>query len=114
MCRSPRLAEVQQQNISCLAGRANFKDSARGQIIGDAQGLLKQIVDARNEKLQGVHIVGEQASELIHIGQLVMNFNGTVRDLVSNVFNYPALAERYKIAALDCMHRLKQSSLESG
>jgi NAD(P) transhydrogenase len=102
--------EVQQENIPYLVGRAFFKDSARGQIIGDAQGLLKLVVDTRNEKLLGVHIVGEQASELIHIGQLVMNFNGTVRDLVSNVFNYPTLAECYKIAALDCVHRLKQES----
>jgi len=105
--------EVQQENIPYLVGRAFFKDSARGQIIGDAQGLLKLVVDTRNEKLLGVHIVGEQASELIHIGQLVMNFNGTVRDLVTNVFNYPTLAECYKIAALDCMHRLKQSSFQS-
>ncbi|MGB8078488.1 MAG: Si-specific NAD(P)(+) transhydrogenase, partial [Gallionella sp.] len=74
---------------------------------------LKLVVDTRDEKLLGVHIVGEQASELIHIGQLVMNFNGTVRDLVTNVFNYPTLAECYKIAALDCMHRLKQGSLQS-
>jgi len=79
----------------------------RGQIIGDAHGLLKLIVDARNEKLLGVHIVGEQASELVHIGQLVMNLNGTMRDLISNVFNYPTLAECYKIAALDCTHSLK-------
>jgi len=100
--------EVQQENIPYLVGRANFKDSARGQIIGDAHGLLKLVVDTRNEKLLGVHIVGEQASELIHIGQLVMNFNGTVRDLVSNVFNYPTLAECYKLAAMDCMHQLKQ------
>jgi NAD(P) transhydrogenase len=106
--------EVQHENIPYLVGRAYFKDSARGQIIGDAQGLLKLVVDTRNEKLLGVHIVGEQASELIHIGQLVMNLNGNVRDLVSNVFNYPTLAECYKIAALDCIQRLKQKSHQSG
>lgn len=100
--------EVQQQNIPYRIGRAYFKDSARGQIIGDAQGLLKLIMDTRNEKLLGVHIVGEQASELIHIGQLVMNLNGTVRDLISNVFNYPTLAECYKIAALDCIQHAMQ------
>ena len=103
--------EVQQANIPYLVGRAYFKDSARGQIIGDAHGLLKLVVDKRDEKLLGVHIVGEQASELIHIGQLVMNFNGSVRDLITNVFNYPTLAECYKIAALDCLHRLKQSGI---
>jgi len=100
--------EVQQANLPYLIGRAYFKDSARGQIIGDAQGLLKLIVDTRNEKLLGVHIVGEQASELIHIGQLVMNLNGTVRDLVANVFNYPTLAECYKLAALDCTYQLER------
>ncbi|MDD2686545.1 MAG: Si-specific NAD(P)(+) transhydrogenase [Gallionella sp.] len=99
--------EVQQENTPYVIGRARFKDSARGQIIGDAQGLLKLIVDTRNEKLLGVHIVGEQASELIHIGQLVMNLNGTVRDLISNVFNYPTLAECYKLAALDCTHQME-------
>lgn len=99
--------EIQQANIPYIVGHAYFKDSARGQIIGDAQGLLKLIVDTRNEKLLGVHIVGEQASELIHIGQLVMNLQGTVRDLVTNVFNYPTLAECYKLAALDCLHQLK-------
>lgn len=100
--------EVQKDNIPYIIGRALFKHSARGQIIGDAQGMLKLIVDTRNEKLLGVHIVGEQASELVHIGQLVMNLNGTVRDLVSNVFNYPTLAECYKLAAVDCTHQLDQ------
>jgi len=99
--------EAQQESIPYLVGRAFFKDSARGQIIGDGQGLLKLVVNVQNEKLLGVHIVGEQASELIHIGQLVMNLNGSVRDLVSNVFNYPTLAECYKLAALDCLHQLE-------
>jgi NAD(P) transhydrogenase len=98
--------EIQKENISYIVGRAYFKDSARGQIIGDSQGLLKLIAEAPTGKLLGVHIVGEQASELIHIGQLVMNFGGSVRDLVSNVFNYPTLAECYKLAALDCVHML--------
>jgi len=98
--------EVQRGNIPYIVGRAYFKESARGQIIGDAHGLLKLVVDARSEKLLGVHIVGEQASELIHIGQLVMNLHGNVRDLVANVFNYPTLAECYKLAALDCMHQI--------
>ncbi len=100
--------ELKRDHVPYVVGRAYFRDSARGQIIGDAQGLLKLIVDARDEKLLGVHIVGEQASELIHIGQLVMNLGGTVRDLIANVFNYPTLAECYKLAALDCAHRLKQ------
>jgi NAD(P) transhydrogenase len=98
--------EVQQAGIPFVVGRAQFKNTARGQIIGDAQGLLKLIVDARDETLLGVHIVGEQASELIHIGQLAMKFGGTVRDLANNVYNYPTLAECYKLAALDCVDGL--------
>ncbi|MDD2721289.1 MAG: Si-specific NAD(P)(+) transhydrogenase [Gallionella sp.] len=100
--------EVVRDNIPYVIGHAYFKDSARGQINGDAHGLLKLIVDVRDEKLLGVHIVGEQASELVHIGQLVMNLKGTVRDLIANVFNYPTLAECYKLAALDCAHQLEQ------
>lgn len=103
--------DVIKARIPYVIGRAYFKDSARGQIIGDAQGLLKLIVDARNEKLLGVHIVGEHASELVHIGQLVMNLGGTVRDLISNVFNYPTLAECYKIAALDCVHLINGGNI---
>lgn len=103
-------AELKKENIPYFVGRAYFKDSARGQIIGDAHGLLKLIIDAKNGKLLGVHIVGEQASELIHIGQLVMNLKGSVRDLVSNVFNYPTLAECYKLAALDCVHLLEHKN----
>jgi NAD(P) transhydrogenase len=105
--------EVQSESIPYVVGRAYFKDSARGQIIGDAHGLLKLIVDTRSEKLLGVHIVGEQASELIHIGQLVMNLDGGIRDLVANVFNYPTLAECYKMAALDCLHHLEQGNSRS-
>ncbi len=99
--------EVQQSGLPYVIGRAQFKDSARGQIIGDRQGLLKLIIARDSEKLLGVHIVGEQASELIHIGQLVMNLGGNVHDLVRNVFNYPTLAECYKLAALDCVHQLQ-------
>jgi len=104
--------EVQLENLSYVVGRAYFKDSARGQIIGDAQGLLKLIVDTKTEKLLGVHIVGEQASELVHIGQLMMNLKGSVHDLVSNVFNYPTLAECYKLAALDCIHQLSMNKTQ--
>ena len=105
--------EVQQGNYSYVVGRAYFKDSARGQIIGDAQGLLKLIVDTNTEKLLGVHIAGEQASELVHIGQLVMTLKGSVHDLVANVFNYPTLAECYKLAALDCIQQLSRIKASS-
>jgi len=102
--------EVKGEYIDYVVGRGYYKDSARGQIIGDANGLVKLIVDAHSHQLIGVHIAGEHASELIHTGQLLMNFNGTVHDLVANAFNYPTLAECYKLAALDCLARLHQLS----
>ncbi|MDX8406592.1 MAG: Si-specific NAD(P)(+) transhydrogenase [Mariprofundus sp.] len=98
--------EVRKKQIDYVVGRGYFKESARGQIIGDTMGLVKLIVDAQSHKLIGAHIVGESASELIHTGQLLMHFNGTVHDLIGNVFNYPTLAECYKLAALDCLSKL--------
>jgi len=98
--------ELQQQGIEYVVGRGYFRESARGQIIGDITGMLKLNVERSSRKILGVHIVGESASELIHIGQLVMNLHGTIDDLVSNVFNYPTLAECYKLAATDCLSRL--------
>ena len=94
---------LRAEGVDYVVGRGRFSDSARGQIIGEETGLLKLNVERGSRKILGVHIVGESASELIHIGQLVMNLGGTVTDLVRNVFNYPTLAECYKLAALDCL-----------
>jgi len=100
--------ELQAENVDYVVGRGKFSDSARGQIIGDETGMLKLNVEQNSQRILGVHIVGESASELIHIGQLLMNLNGTVTDLVRNVFNYPTLAECYKLAALDCLSQIKR------
>jgi len=102
--------EARREKLNYVVGRGYYKESARGQIIGDCNGLVKLIVDADTCQLIGAHIVGEHASELIHTGQLLMNFNGTVHDLACNVFNYPTLAECYKLAAQDCLNRLRQTS----
>ena len=87
-------------------GRAQYREIARGQIIGDDSGLLKLLFHAGTRKLLGVHIIGEGASELVHIGQAVLAFGGTVDYFVDAVFNYPTLAECYKTAALDGINRL--------
>lgn len=97
--------QLKEAGVEYVVGRGWFNKSARGQIIGDETGLLKLNVNRITRKIEGVHIVGESASELIHIGQLVMNLNGTIDDLVQNVFNYPTLAECYKLAAKDCLSR---------
>ncbi|MDQ6960953.1 MAG: Si-specific NAD(P)(+) transhydrogenase [Mariprofundaceae bacterium] len=99
--------QLQEEGADYVVGRGWFKESARGQIIGDATGLLKLNVLRQTKEIMGVHIAGESASELIHIGQLVMNLHGTVEDLVHNVFNYPTLAECYKLAATDCLNQLR-------
>jgi len=103
--------ELEQHGQPFVAGFGYYRESARGQIIGDANGLLKLLVDQESRQLLGVHVVGESASELVHIGQMVMNLNGTVDDLIRNVFNYPTLAECYKLAALHCSSLLKKSTV---
>jgi hypothetical protein len=80
-------------------GMAHYREIARGQIIGDTTGRLKLIFHSETGALLGVHVIGEGATELIHIGQAVMALGGTVRYFVDHVFNYPTLAECYKVAA---------------
>ncbi|MDX8397392.1 MAG: Si-specific NAD(P)(+) transhydrogenase [Mariprofundaceae bacterium] len=99
-------AELDQQGADYVAGCGYYRETARGQIIGDSNGLLKLLIEPSSRKILGVHIVGESASELVHIGQMVMNLNGTVDDLLRNVFNYPTLAECYKRAAQNCNNQL--------
>ena len=88
------------------AGRALFHEVARGQITGDVYGMLKLLFHRETRRLLGVHVVGERAAELIHIGQAVLHFGGTVDYFVETVFNYPTLSEAYKTAALDGIQRL--------
>ncbi|MDJ0755214.1 MAG: Si-specific NAD(P)(+) transhydrogenase [Ardenticatenaceae bacterium] len=87
-------------------GKAHYREISRGQIIGDQIGMLKMVFGLEDRKLLGVHIIGEGASELIHIGQAVMAFGGTIDYFINTVFNYPTLAEAYKVAALDGYNRL--------
>ena len=98
--------ELTRAGIPYEVGKAQYREIARGQIIGDRTGLLKLIFHWETHELLGVHIIGEGASELIHIGQAVMTFGGCVEHFVDTVFNYPTLAECYKTAALDGLNRL--------
>lgn len=98
--------ELTQQGISYEVGKARYREIARGQIIGDTTGLLKLMFDTDSRRLLGVHIIGEGASELVHIGQAVLAFGGRVDYFVETVFNYPTLAECYKTAAFDGINRL--------
>ncbi|MEO5667622.1 MAG: Si-specific NAD(P)(+) transhydrogenase, partial [Bdellovibrionota bacterium] len=95
-----------KDHIPYVIGRARYSELARGQILGDEHGLLKILVSKENHKILGVHILGTGATELIHIGQTAMHFEGTIEFFVSNIFNYPTLAEAYKVAALNAQNQL--------
>ncbi|MCA9461113.1 MAG: Si-specific NAD(P)(+) transhydrogenase [Nitrospira sp.] len=86
---------------SALVGRAKFYEIARGQISGMTNGLLKMVADPDGKELLGVHIVGEGATELIHIGQMGLLHHIQVDRFIENIFNFPTLAEAYRVAALD-------------
>lgn len=98
--------ELTQAGIPYEVGKAQYREISRGQIIGDQTGLLKLIFHLETHELLGVHIIGDGASELVHIGQAVMAFNGKVEYFINNVFNFPTLAECYKTAAFDGVNRL--------
>ena len=98
--------ELTEEGIPYEVGKAHYKEIARGQILGDTTGLLKLIFHHETRELLGVHIIGEDAAELIHIGQAVMAHKGTIDYFVNTVFDYPTLAECYKTAAFDGINRL--------
>jgi NAD(P) transhydrogenase len=87
-------------------GVSRYRELARGQIVGDSHGMLKLLVSSEDSTLLGVHVFGTGATELVHIGQMLMATGGTIDHLVDAVFNYPTLAESYKVAALDAMNRV--------
>jgi NAD(P) transhydrogenase len=99
--------ELTEAAIPYEVGRGRYRELARGQIIGDSHGVLKLLVSATDRSILGVHVFGSQATELVHIGQAVMVSGGTVDSLVDVVFNYPTLAEAYKVAALDAANKLR-------
>ena len=98
--------EINERDIPYECGIARFRETSRGHIMGLDTGMLKLIFSLKTRKLLGCHIVGEGATELIHIGQAVLNLGGTLEYFVENTFNYPTLAEAYKIAALDAWNRM--------
>jgi NAD(P) transhydrogenase len=92
-----------EKGIDYAIGRALFRDNPRGKITGDLQGCTKLIVDATSRKVIGVHVIGERASELVHIGQVAITLGGTIDLFIDMVFNYPTLADSYKYAAYQCL-----------
>ncbi len=100
-------AELTAQSVPYEVGISRYRELARGQICGDSTGMLKLLVSPADRKLLGVHLFGTGATEIVHIGQAVMGCGGTVDYLLDAVFNYPTLAEAYKVAALDVTNKLR-------
>jgi NAD(P) transhydrogenase len=101
--------EVSKREIAYECGIARFRETSRGHIMGLHSGMMKMIFSTKTRRLLGVHIVGEGATELIHIGQAVLNLKGTIDYFIENTFNYPTLAEAYKIAGLDAWNRMARA-----
>ncbi|KOV82036.1 Si-specific NAD(P)(+) transhydrogenase [Nocardia sp. NRRL S-836] len=100
-------AELTSSAVPYEVGISRYRELARGQIVGDAYGMLKLLVSTVDRKVLGVHVFGTGATDLVHIGQAVMGCGGTVDYLVDTVFNYPTLSEAYKVAALDATNKIR-------
>lgn len=99
--------QLTEAGIPYEAGIAQYKELARGQLLGDDVGMLKLLIHQDDHTILGVHAIGTGATELIHIGQAVMALGGTVDYFINNVFNFPTLAEAYKVAALNGLNKLR-------
>jgi len=98
--------ELTHDRVPYEAGIARCREIARGQILGDDSGMLKLIFHAESRALLGVHAIGSGATELVHIGQAVIALGGGIDYFLGTVFNYPTLAECYKVAALDAWNKM--------
>jgi NAD(P) transhydrogenase len=107
-------AELTSSAVPYEIGISRYRELARGQIVGDAYGMLKLLVSTTDRKILGVHVFGTGATDLVHIGQAVMGCGGTVDYLVDTVFNYPTLSEAYKVAALDATNKIRALDRFSG
>jgi NAD(P) transhydrogenase len=99
--------ELTEASVAYEVGISRYRELAKGQILADHHGMLKLLVSPEDRRLLGVHVLGTGATELVHIGQAVMGHGGTLDYLLDTVFNYPTLAESYKVAALDAQNKLR-------
>lgn len=99
-------AEARRQGIDYEVGKSRYADNPRGQIIGSERGMLKLIFAKADKKLLGVHVIGENASEIVHTGMMTMHFEGTIDAFIHSVFNYPTLSDIYKYATYDGLGNL--------
>jgi NAD(P) transhydrogenase len=98
--------QLKELHVEYRTGIASYRDLAKVTMVGDEHGFLKLLFDPDSLRLIGVHIIGEHAAEMIHIGQTVLSFGGTIEYFRDSVFTYPSMAEAYKLAALDGLHKV--------
>jgi NAD(P) transhydrogenase len=102
----PSEEELKAAGVDFVVGRASYSELARGYIRGDCYGLVKLLVERKTHKILGIHIVGEGAANLVHIGLAFMLKDGIANDLINMIFNYPTLAEAYRIAAFNALNKI--------
>ena len=102
----PTEEQLKESGVDFVVGRAGYGELARGYIRGDNHGLLKLLVDRKTHKILGIHIVGDGAANLVHIGLAFMIKDGIANDLINMIFNYPTLAEAYRIAAFNALNKI--------
>jgi NAD(P) transhydrogenase len=105
--------ELTRDVIPYEIGTARYREIARGQLIGDTVGMLKLLFHSDTRHLLGVHVIGEGATELVHIGQAVMALGGKLDYFIDTVFNYPTLAECYKVAALAALNKFASNGVHA-
>ena len=117
----PEVSTVGMSEQQCVeasvryeTGKAFYRNNARGQIIGDTKGMIKLVFDPKSLQLLGVHIVGENASELLHTGMIVMQYDGTINAFIDCVFNFPTLSEAYKYATYDGLGNIARKRTAPG
>lgn len=104
--------EAEEKGLDVTIGRSYFKNNAKADMGNTDEGLLKLVFDTESLKLLGVHIIGEQATNLIHLGQAVMAYKGDIRYFIQHVMNYPTLSEAYKIAAFNGVNRVYKAGVK--
>jgi NAD(P) transhydrogenase len=94
------------QGLNYVTGISRFVDNSRAAIAGTTEGMVKLVVDCDSRRLLGVHIIGEGATELVHQGQAVLHFGGTIDYFIHATFDVPSMSDAYKYAAYDCLKQM--------
>jgi len=100
--------ELAKEGVPCVVGRGKYEMNPRGQILGDTDGMLKLLFEAESLRLRGVHVIGTNASELVHIGQAFLRSHADAWQLAETLYNYPTLSDLYRHAALEAIAARKR------